>query len=167
MIKVYIAGPDIFKKDISKWIEKVNSECLALKICPLIPFDIDATTEHGVFQNNLKLIEQADVIAANVNCFRGSEPDSGTAWEIGYAYALKKKIFMYTSDPRTVRQKALNHFNLQANSDAEVLPDGMVMEDFGCNTNLMLDQSGRTIVGTLSEVLRLISYEYIVRGIIS
>ena len=44
-------------------------------------------------------------MAANLNTFRGKEPDSGTCFEIGYAYALGKKIYGYLEDDRTMLEK--------------------------------------------------------------
>jgi nucleoside 2-deoxyribosyltransferase len=51
----------------------------------------------AVFQSCVKGLEWADVVVA---CMDGPDPDSGTAWEAGYAYAKGKPIVCYRSDFR-------------------------------------------------------------------
>src|SRR3546814_8171664 len=53
-----------------------------------------------IYRANIALIQKADLVAANMNAFRGAEPDSGTAFEIGYAVALGKPVWDYTDDSR-------------------------------------------------------------------
>ena len=62
-----------------------------------------------------------------MNCFRGIEPDSGTAFELGYAYAVGKKLYCCLWDIRTLRGKI-------GETDAA----GMMVEDFGFPFNLMI-----------------------------
>ena len=57
------------------------------------------------FQEHSSGIEISDYVVANVNCFRGGEPDSGTCFEIGYAHALGKKIYGDPDDTRTMMEK--------------------------------------------------------------
>ena len=47
--------------------------------------------------SNERLLEKADIVVAILD---GSDVDSGVAAEIGYAYALRKKIIGYRSDFR-------------------------------------------------------------------
>ena len=44
---------------------------------------------------------------ANLEPFRGSEPDSGTAFEVGYALALGKPVYAYLSDAGASRRERL------------------------------------------------------------
>src|SRR3546814_11204941 len=53
-----------------------------------------------IYRANIALIQKADLVAANMNAFRGAEPDSGTAFEVGYAVALGKPVWAYTADSR-------------------------------------------------------------------
>jgi len=80
------------------------------------------------------LIQNCDIVIANVSPFRGPEPDSGTVWEIGYAQALNKKVLAYSSDMRTLKEKTQEILNLK-NSDCD--SNGMAIEDFGLTHNLM------------------------------
>jgi len=52
-----------------------------------------------IFDKNLKAIENSDLLVAVVD---GTDVDSGTAWEIGYAYARGKPIFGLRTDFRTL-----------------------------------------------------------------
>jgi nucleoside 2-deoxyribosyltransferase/predicted secreted protein len=50
-----------------------------------------------IFSENLKALEKADIIVAIID---GADADSGTAWEIGYAYARGKPVFALRTDFR-------------------------------------------------------------------
>jgi nucleoside 2-deoxyribosyltransferase len=45
------------------------------------------------FQNDLEFLRRADVVVA-IHDFEGLQVDSGTAFEIGYAYAMQKPIIL-------------------------------------------------------------------------
>jgi len=55
--------------------------------------------QHEIFENNEDAIKKADIIVAVID---GSDIDSGTAWEIGYAHGLKKRIVGLRTDFRTM-----------------------------------------------------------------
>jgi nucleoside 2-deoxyribosyltransferase len=50
-----------------------------------------------IFSENLKALEKADIIVAIID---GADADSGTAWEMGYAYAQKKQVIALRTDFR-------------------------------------------------------------------
>lgn len=52
-----------------------------------------------IFSKNEAAIESSDIIVAVVD---GADVDSGTAWEIGYAYARGKQILGLRTDFRTL-----------------------------------------------------------------
>jgi nucleoside 2-deoxyribosyltransferase len=52
-----------------------------------------------IFSKNEAAIEKSDMIVAVVD---GADVDSGTAWEIGYAYARRKPILGLRTDFRTL-----------------------------------------------------------------
>ncbi len=51
-----------------------------------------------IFKANIDIIERCDLVLANINEFRGSEPDSGTCFEIGYAVAKNIPVICYLDD---------------------------------------------------------------------
>ncbi len=56
--------------------------------------------EHGViFAQHLLALRDADIVVAVVD---GADADSGTSWEMGYAYALGKRIVALRTDFRVV-----------------------------------------------------------------
>ncbi len=52
-----------------------------------------------IFDKNQAAIDKADILVAVVD---GADVDSGTAWEIGYAYALSKPVLGLRTDFRTL-----------------------------------------------------------------
>lgn len=148
MDRIYIAGYDVFYPD---WKEKRYFEYQ--KLCRKYGFEMqaqkaapDGTISLGrqIFLKNIRSIEASDYIVANVNPFRGKEPDSGTCFEIGYGYALGKKVYGYLDDTRTMLEKI----------GEETDEDGFLVEDFDLPVNLMLGCSMELIQGDLEHCLK-------------
>ena len=95
-----------------------------------------------IYRANIGLIERADAVLANLNFFRGAEPDSGTAFEVGYATALGKPVYGYVDAPELIGE------------DPTRDRDGMTLEEFGLPLNLMLSVPGRIVVGDAEQALR-------------
>ena len=51
----------------------------------------------AIFASDLRGLDWADAVVA---CLDGADPDSGTCWELGYAYARKKLSIVYRTDFR-------------------------------------------------------------------
>lgn len=66
----------------------------------LILSDNDETSAEGIFRANIEMISEADAVIANLDPFRGCEPDSGICFEIGCAIALGKQVIVYPVDTR-------------------------------------------------------------------
>lgn len=148
MRRIYLAGFDVFAPDAQERGARMKMLCAEHGFIGLYPLDNDADTAEEIYRGNLALIRQADFVAANVNPFRGCEPDSGTAFEIGYAAALGKPVWCYLSDARTMREKL-----------GETDEHGFSVENFGSPLNLMLSQSAHVVEGGLVECLRAIAEE--------
>ena len=54
-----------------------------------------------VAKNDYKHVLEADIVVAIVD-FDGQDMDSGTAVEIGYAYALGKPVFLYHQEAHDI-----------------------------------------------------------------
>lgn len=102
-MKIYLAGPDVFRPDVRAWAESALEICRRYGFEPLLPIDHGETEAARIFQANIDLIRKAQVVVANLNPFRGAEPDSGTCFEVGYALALGKKVFGYVTHLETAR----------------------------------------------------------------
>ena len=147
MDRIYVAGFDVFYPD---WKGKRYFEYQEL--CRKYDFEMQAqkaapnegrTLGEKVFLKNIHYIDSSDYVVANLNPFRGREPDSGTCFEIGYAYALGKKIYGYLEDGRTMMEKT------GAGTDEQ----GFTVEDFDMPVNLMLGCSMTVIPGDLEHCL--------------
>jgi len=154
-MKIYIAGPDIFRPDVLDWAETVRLTCARLGHEALIPFDVEAATPEAIFQANMALLRCADAVVANLNPFRGAEPDSGTCVEIGYALALGKRVlgYMQSSAPVIERVEALQKMPLIHDQGHLLDKDGLSVENFGLPLNLMLAVPVKLVFGGLEECL--------------
>ncbi|MBS1209920.1 MAG: nucleoside 2-deoxyribosyltransferase [Proteobacteria bacterium] len=154
-MKAYLAGPDVFRPDALEWAAQARALCRAHGVEALVPLDGDATTPAGIYGQNIAMIRAADVVLANLNHFRGAEPDSGTCFEIGHAVALGKRVIAYLAQPGCCCERVARW---QGEALAEVGPrrfdrDGLLVEDFGLPLNLMLAVPARIVVGGLAEAL--------------
>ncbi|MGV8248427.1 nucleoside 2-deoxyribosyltransferase, partial [Pseudomonas aeruginosa] len=103
MTAIYLAGPDVFRPDAEAHGETLKALCAEFGFVGLYPLDHalpadirePAAQAAWIYRANIGLIERADCVLANLEPFRGSEPDSGTAFEVGYALALGKPVYAY------------------------------------------------------------------------
>ena len=161
MEKIYTAGFDIFYPDAVKRMEENRALCQKYQFEPYfqgpkaaeseakidpLAVDIGKTSAEIIFRKNLKMIEGCDLVAANLNPFRG-EMDCGTAFEIGYAYALGKPVYGYMKDVSSLKEKngGLTDWN------------GFTVENFGQPINLMIGCSVTIVEGSLEECLKKIA----------
>ncbi len=69
-----------------------------------------------IFSENLRALKNADIIVAIID---GADADSGTAWEMGYAYALGKQVIALRTDFR--RSGRYEKVNLMLEESATVV----------------------------------------------
>ena len=143
MLKIYLAGPDVFEADAIAQGKQLKILCLKYGFEGLFPLDNEIAggttpyeTAKTIREANIKLIETCDIVMANLNPFRGLEPDSGTVYEVGYAAALGKKVYAYASDLRPMLERVREKQMLA--EDAELCQEGKIIEDFGLSHNLMM-----------------------------
>ena len=157
-MKIYLAGPDVFRPDVAEWAESVRELCRRYGFEPLLPVDHNEKTPEKIFQANIDLIRKAQIVAANLDPFRGPEPDSGTAFELGYALALGKKICGYVTRLETVAQRveAAENRSERPALYGDKLTDrnGLMIENFGLSCNLMLSIPANIVEGGLEACLQ-------------
>ena len=61
-----------------------------------------------IFNNNIRYINHCDLVIANLNNFRGWEPDGGTCFEMGYASAIATILFLIMMVSNELVQKLLS-----------------------------------------------------------
>lgn len=154
-MNVYLAGPDVFRPDALTWAEEARALLAQHGHTALVPLDNVETTAVGIFKANIDLITKADVLVANLNPFRGFEPDSGTSFEVGCAIALGKRVIGYVSDIRSQVDKLAERAGgkLARKNGRIVDHEGLTVEDFGLPVNLMLGVSCEIIEGGLNEAI--------------
>ena len=154
-MKLYIAGPDVFRPDALQWADQVRALCGVAGHQALIPLDGGQTTAVGIYRNNLRLIGEADALLANLNPFRGVEPDSGTCVEIGYALALGKPVIGYADTLVPLRDRLPA---VDAGADGRCRDAaGWAVEDFGLSLNLMLSVPVRVEQGGIEAALQAVA----------
>lgn len=136
--RVYLAGFDVFRADAVEHGRYLKALCEVHGLEGLYPFDNEvdqglppAKTAALICNANIAMIKRCDAVLANLNPFRGLEPDSGTAFEVGMAVALGKPVWAYFESGGTLRE--------QIGHDAQGFDaQGFEVEDFQLPRNLML-----------------------------
>jgi len=159
MQKIYIAGPDVFERDSIEIGKKLVQLCLDYGYKGLYPLDnvVDfSQSKHKIAQDiydaNAQMIEDADIVIANLSSFRGKEADTGTVWECGYAHGLKKDVYGYMD-----RSSAYIEQFDSKKEDAGMFWDDQdrFIEDFDYPINLMVACSCKEIIkGSFEDILK-------------
>lgn len=152
MKKIYIAGFDVFETNSIEIGKKYVKLCEEYGFIGLYPLDniVNFNQEKNkiaqdIYKANVDLINQSDIVIANINPFRGKEADSGTIWECGYASALGKKVYAYMN-------KKQNYIDSFSNEEKKLIDntfvdlDNKVIEDFDYPINLMIACSVESII---------------------
>lgn len=126
----------------------------------LYPLDnvVDMTqnkADLAIFKLNKALLDSADYVVANLNCFRGNEPDSGTVWEGAYAFAKGKIVIGYIADdsPMFERLRKLTNDAVYPSEHGYEDENQMHIENFGNPLNLMLQHSFHIVIGDVATAL--------------
>lgn len=143
MIKsIYFAGPDVFRPDLLAWRVKVIALCTRHGIEPLLPCDGTETEPEAIRETNLKLLGSASAVIANLSPFRGTEVDTGTAFEVGYACALQKPTIGFVADIEPIEDRVGRLFGPLTKSEFGTFAfrdcDGFGVESFCLPANLMI-----------------------------
>ena len=128
ILKVYLASPLGFSESGRYFLfQKLLPSLMEMKLDIINPWQsledirwedvVGRIRKASSVKNNMQLarvnansIQEADFVIALLD---GPDVDSGVASEIGYAYALGKKILGYRSDFRTVGDNPNANINLQ------------------------------------------------------
>jgi len=121
-MRVYLAGP-LFTQAERRWnselAEHLRQQQLTLEVV-LPQREVSAVFEEGgvnfqkVFRICLDGISRSDAVVALLD---GSDADSGTSFECGYAYAIGKPVLGVRTDFRGSEDRGLNAMLSQSCSD--------------------------------------------------
>ncbi|WP_254070414.1 nucleoside 2-deoxyribosyltransferase [Acidisphaera sp. L21] len=143
MLKIYLAGPDVFLPQPLQRAEQMRQICQAHGLDAISPLDplpgeqadvLASLDPYVIARRNEAHIRDSDAVLANLTPFRGPGADPGTVYEIGYARALGRTVFGYATvaADHATRVRALD--GSTATADAA----GLAIEDFGLFENLMI-----------------------------
>ena len=96
-MKIYLAGPLFsaaernFNNELTRLLRNKGHEVWLPQ-----EFEQRTMTANQIFAKDVEGIDWADVVVANMD---GTDPDSGTSWECGYAYR-KKPVILFRTDFR-------------------------------------------------------------------
>lgn len=141
----YLAGPEVFllPRDLARDIgEKKKKYCRDHGIDARFPLDVtpdphEPDRGHAIFAICTKLMEESNLLIANMTPFRGVSMDVGTAVEIGYMYAQGHTVFGYTNAMTDYEQRVPGTSIDIAGRMVD--SDGLQVEDFGYADNLMCE----------------------------
>jgi nucleoside 2-deoxyribosyltransferase len=116
MTKIYLAGPlftlaeQSFNAELARFLEHKG-------FAVWLPQENEPRrkTARAIFQMDVKALDWADMVVA---CMDGPDPDSGTAWECGYAYAKGKPVICYRTDFRISGDTKGAPYNLMLSESA-------------------------------------------------
>jgi nucleoside 2-deoxyribosyltransferase len=116
MTKIYLAGPLFslaeqgFNAELARFLESQGFEVF-------LPQEHEPRdkTARAIFDMDVAAIDWAGMMVA---CMDGPDPDSGTAWECGYAYAKGKPIVCYRTDFRITGDTEGAPYNLMLSESA-------------------------------------------------
>lgn len=137
--RLYLAGPEVFRPDAvaeGRRLKRIAAELGAEGVYPLDGGELHSAG--AIKQRCTEMIDAADAVVANISPFRGHHMDPGTAFEIGYAEARGKKVFLWSSEPGALLLRIPAE---PAGSEARVEwrdADGHLVEDFDLAENLMI-----------------------------
>lgn len=110
---IYIAGPECFYTYGYDALGAMKARAHALGFGVTLPNDHPLDMENpdkqkradSIFADLDKVMKETTVIIADLEAYRGAEPDSGTVYELGMAYAKGARCYGYTRDKRSLATK--------------------------------------------------------------
>jgi nucleoside 2-deoxyribosyltransferase len=141
-LAAYLAGPDVFLATAAANAAAKIAICAKYGITGRPPLNEEIehilTLPHdeawrAIYLKDVEMMEECDIIIANLTPFRGASADSGTLVELGWFAARRRPVFGYsnTATPFAARSKA------QVAAVPDPIP-GLAVEGFSLPDNLMI-----------------------------
>lgn len=157
--KVYLAGPDVFFDDPLEIAKRKKEICKQYGFVGVFPLDVEIDPENklspfekasAISFSNESLMDECDLVIANLTPFRGVSMDSGTAYEIGYMRAQKKPVLGYTNIVHDYEKRVEQFYRCSSDNIMDGDKQGTMVEAFGLSENLMIEigisESGGSVV---------------------
>jgi nucleoside 2-deoxyribosyltransferase len=133
----YLAGPDVFLPNAAAHAATKVEICRRSGLRGLPPLNEDAaTTASGlelwrtIYEKDVAMMEQSDIIIANLTPFGGASADAGTLIEVGWFLGKGKPIFGYSNTPETFESRMRRQLGAEQAS--------LAIEGFHLPDNLMI-----------------------------
>ena len=105
---IYIAGPECFYQDGAARLHAMRREAEAAGYDVTLPNDTPLKLDHTdprhnadeIFRNCAESMNRSTAILCDLEFYRGPEPDGGSIYELGMAYARGIPCYGYTRDKR-------------------------------------------------------------------
>jgi nucleoside 2-deoxyribosyltransferase len=142
-MNIYLAGPDVFLPGATEMGRRKVEICARHGLNGRYPLDnlisraaSDASLQ--IFRANEAMMDACEAIIANLTPFRGPGADGGTVYELGYMAARGKFCLAYSNDPAVYADRVRQFTQVTSRDGRLVDADGLTVEDFGYNDNLMM-----------------------------
>ena len=107
---IYIAGPECFYENGTLLLDAMRRLSESQGFDVSLPNDTPLKLDHAdlrknadtIFENCCQSMLRSTAIIADLEFYRGPEPDGGTIYELGMAYARGIRCYGYARDRRTV-----------------------------------------------------------------
>lgn len=154
MKKVYLSNNDILSFDFKERVRLKIELCKRYNLMGVNPIEYltiksntDLEMKKSLLNNNLDLLKESDYVIVDITPFRGANCSTTSAFEIGYASALNKPIFAYSSDDRSYINRAINTLPHAIYDEKNGYCDSnkILYEDFGLNELALLQMNFKDI----------------------
>jgi nucleoside 2-deoxyribosyltransferase len=148
-MRVYLAGPDVFVPDAEARGAELKSICAQHRMTGVFPLDslpeeppawADLPQFRRIALCNEAHIHSCDALIANLTPFRSPSADAGTVFELGFMRALGRPIFAWSNTEIAFTARTLDAIGARHTPEGTWRDgEGLLVEDFGCVDNLMID----------------------------
>jgi len=121
--QIYLAGP-LFSKGERDFNILLRNRLVKMGFSVFLPQEDGNDTESSrheerqkmIFENDIRGIDRSDILLAVLD--GGSDVDSGTAWEMGYAYARGIPVLGLKTDFRTFGEEGIVNLMMEMSMEA-------------------------------------------------
>ena len=174
MPKIFLSDSNIFSKDCHQRVERAAALCAQYGFDCFHPLRSNFHAQAGmappqmaaaICQNNLKELDACDILLAQLDPFRGHEPDSGAVFECGYMFAKGKPVYGYVADTQKSYCQRYPVKTFDREDGVYRDEQGRRIEEFSLPVNLMLGVPVHIVTGGIEDALRQIAAEWKAQGI--
>jgi nucleoside 2-deoxyribosyltransferase len=133
----YLAGPDVFLPKAAAHAARKLEICRRYGLRGLAPLNQDVETAakapeiwQTIYEKDITMMEQCDIIIANLTPFAGASADAGTLIEVGWFLGRGKPIFGYSNSSASFEsrmRKQLGDRHAELGIEGFHLPDNLMI----------------------------------------